>query len=91
MAEILNRCPVCKGKPTIGIEANSNKPIVACMNICCSNMQRFTDDSVGKAMAEWNKWAYLNGAEDVNRCVACGEIIPEGRITCPMCDGGIKG
>ena len=22
---------------------------------------------------------------DVNRCVCCGEIIPEGRMVCPMC------
>ena len=26
----------------------------------------------------------------VNRCVCCGEIIPEGRQVCPNCDGGKK-
>lgn len=23
---------------------------------------------------------------DVDRCVCCGEIIPEGRMVCPQCD-----
>lgn len=23
---------------------------------------------------------------DANRCVCCGEIIPEGRMTCPQCE-----
>lgn len=27
---------------------------------------------------------------DVNRCVCCGEIIPEGRQVCPNCEGGKK-
>ena len=27
---------------------------------------------------------------DVNRCVCCGEIIPEGRQVCPNCEGGRK-
>ena len=26
--------------------------------------------------------------ENVNRCVCCGEIIPEGRQVCPNCEGG---
>ena len=25
-----------------------------------------------------------------DRCVCCGEIIPEGRLVCPSCDGGKK-
>lgn len=24
--------------------------------------------------------------DDVNRCVCCGEIIPEGRMVCPVCE-----
>ena len=27
---------------------------------------------------------------NVNRCVCCGEIIPEGRQVCPNCEGGKK-
>lgn len=27
---------------------------------------------------------------NVNRCVCCGEIIPEGRQVCPNCEGGRK-
>ena len=28
---------------------------------------------------------------DVNRCVCCGEIIPEGRQVCPDCENEING
>lgn len=30
-------------------------------------------------------WLYR---PNVNRCVCCGEIIPEGRLVCPNCEGG---
>lgn len=58
MADIINRCPKCNELPTIGTQALSGKPIVACMNICCSNMISFEADKVGEAMAKWNMWAY---------------------------------
>lgn len=32
--------------------------------------------------------AMLNGAAADNKCVACGDIIPEGRQVCPGCEGG---
>ena len=28
--------------------------------------------------------------ENADRCVCCGEIIPEGRQVCPKCEGGIR-
>ena len=27
---------------------------------------------------------------DVDRCVCCGEIVPEGRIVCPQCENGAE-
>lgn len=27
---------------------------------------------------------------DADRCVCCGEFIPEGRQVCPECEGGTK-
>lgn len=27
---------------------------------------------------------------DADRCVCCGEIIPEGRQVCPQCEGGAE-
>ena len=27
---------------------------------------------------------------DADRCVCCGEIIPEGRQVCPQCEGGVE-
>lgn len=60
MSDIINRCPECNSLPTIGIDAYSNKPIVACMNAGCTNMVHFIEDTVGEAMAKWNMWAYNN-------------------------------
>lgn len=34
--------------------------------------------------------AMINGSTD-NNCVACGDIIPEGRQVCPGCEGGDNG
>lgn len=27
---------------------------------------------------------------DADRCICCGEIIPEGRQVCPECEGGAE-
>ena len=27
---------------------------------------------------------------DADRCVCCGEIIPEGRQVCPQCEDGVE-
>ena len=29
--------------------------------------------------------------ENADRCVCCGEVIPEGRQVCPACEGGVDG
>ena len=63
MSESIDRCPICKGQPTIGTEAISGKPMVACMNICCSNMNKFVADYVGEAVAEWNNWCKTKESE----------------------------
>ncbi len=28
---------------------------------------------------------HIDEISNVNRCVCCGEIIPEGRMVCPVC------
>lgn len=33
---------------------------------------------------------HLNAAPDVERCVCCGEIIPEGRQVCPNCEKRVQ-
>lgn len=88
MGEIINRCPICRGKPTISKDAYSGNPRVACMNSTCKNMRVFTDAKVGVAMAEWNRWAFEQSDENVDRCISCGVIIPEGRVICPVCEKG---
>lgn len=64
---IINRCPECGSLPTIGADANSGKPMIACMNATCTNMTHFIDESVGVAMAKWNMWAYDKIKEVMNR------------------------
>ena len=61
MGEIINVCPVCGELPTIGTDAASGKPLVACMNATCKNMVHFKEETVGEAMAKWNMWAYKKG------------------------------
>ena len=34
-------------------------------------------------------WRVLPMA-DADRCVCCGEIVPEGRQVCPQCENGVK-
>ena len=34
-------------------------------------------------------WRVLTMA-DADRCVCCGEIVPEGRQVCPQCENGVK-
>ena len=29
----------------------------------------------------------LEEAEKVDRCVSCGEVVPEGKMVCPNCEG----
>jgi uncharacterized OB-fold protein len=29
--------------------------------------------------------------ENTERCAACGDVIPEGRMVCPKCESGDKG
>lgn len=54
---MLTRCPDCGELPTIGIDAKTDEYSVACMNACCSNMQRFLSNNQSHAMLMWNKWA----------------------------------
>ena len=40
---------------------------------------------------EREQWETLEGIRqiagtDENRCVCCGEVIPEGRLVCPVCE-----
>lgn len=39
-----------------------------------------------KVMPEYMASVVQKTAATDNRCVACGEIIPEGRLVCPNCE-----
>lgn len=32
---------------------------------------------------------YLGADFNADRCVCCGDVIPEGRQVCPACEGGV--
>lgn len=65
MGDIIDRCPICKELPTIGTNALSGKPMVACMNCGCPNMKSFIADDVGAAMVEWNNWCKTISAKEI--------------------------
>ena len=51
-------------------------------------------DQVAKAMLHQLTPTYTNSHQLTppdNKCVACGDIIPEGRQVCPGCEGGENG
>lgn len=54
---LMNKCPSCGEGATLGTDALSDKYMVCCMNCCCGNMTVFFDESWGKAITKWNKYA----------------------------------
>ena len=34
--------------------------------------------------------AYNSVYDNANKCIHCGAVIPEGRLSCPSCEGGDK-
>lgn len=36
------------------------------------------------------RWIGVRLMPDADRCICCGEIIPEGRMICPQCEGGTE-
>ena len=53
---LMDKCPICNGQATLGTDAISGRYRVCCMNICCSNMTNFLNDSWGKAIVNWNRY-----------------------------------
>ena len=44
-----------------------------------------------KATPEEVKQAYDSVFNNANKCVRCGEVIPEGRLICPKCESEVEG
>ena len=44
-----------------------------------------------KATPEEVKQAYDSVFNNANKCVHCGEVIPEGRLICPKCESEVEG
>jgi hypothetical protein len=42
-----------------------------------------------KATPDEVKQAYDSVYENADKCVHCGEVIPEGRMSCPNCERGV--
>lgn len=60
--EQIDNCPICGNDATLGTDALTKQYMVACMNMCCSNMTVFYNKSWGKAIVNWNK--YCRGKKD---------------------------
>ena len=53
---LINKCPICEGKASLGIDALNNKYRVCCMNITCGNMTNYEDEYWGRAIVKWNNY-----------------------------------
>ena len=81
---------ITDGKTRIGWDMfpDRKKPaicITECGNNAVSVYGYFKDEET--AYAFMDRFAELVNAKPAdNRCVCCGEIIPEGKQVCPMCE-----
>ena len=48
------------------------------------------DKAVNKTHKHHGDMVNIIENTNVDRCVSCGEIIPEGRIVCPICESVVK-
>lgn len=55
--------------------------------VACSHCKNVNSDKCDKCKKEIESGFELNTqlAIKVDRCISCGEIIPEGRLMCPSC------
>lgn len=51
---LMEECPCCHWKPSLGNTPFSNKWQIACMNCCCGNMESFIDENPFIAILKWN-------------------------------------
>ena len=54
ICSLMENCPYCKQKPSLGNKPLTKKWQIACFNSCCSNMQIFEDDNPFIAILKWN-------------------------------------
>lgn len=53
----MEKCPDCGWYAELGNDALTGKYIVFCKNCTCGNHTFFIDESWGKAIVKWNRWA----------------------------------
>ena len=58
-------------------------------HICRKKNSYPVKETKGKTI-KVKQWEYKEESGNNNRCVSCGEIIPEGRQVCPHCETKIK-
>ena len=86
MAE-LKPCPFCESTNISCADAGHKTDIwfVQCEN-CGATFPHF--DSETEAVEAWNRRTEM---PDADRCVCCGEIVPESRMVCPNCGAKMDG
>ena len=62
---------------------DGNKWQIKCVKCASGRTVKDTDREVKCARLEATR-------DNADRCVCCGEIVPEGRQVCPRCEGGGK-
>lgn len=51
---LMEECPCCHWKPSLGNECFSNKWQIACFNSSCGNWEAFIDENPFIAILKWN-------------------------------------
>ena len=54
ICSLMENCPRCGEKPSLGTEPLSKKWQIGCFNCCCGNFEMFLDDNPFVAIQKWN-------------------------------------
>lgn len=81
----VNLCHWCHNEQPNGVHQNRERDL---------HLKRIAEGTWcevnGKTIEDFIKAYGKNYLENTNTCVACGAVIPEGRMICPMCEGVTK-
>ena len=75
----LKLCPFCFGEADLKRVIDGRYIIIQCKN--CRAQTPLCDDATNAV----NIWEMRPSADNSERCVICGEIIPEGQMVCYKC------
>lgn len=49
-----------------------------------------TYNAVNKTQKQYGEMVHIIENTNVDRCVCCGEVVPEGKMVCPLCESQVN-